>query len=135
MQLETVDKKLLILKANYRKHWTLPGGVIDKGESPLTAAIRETKEETGLTIDPLDVQFAGIEYCFNENIDLYRFIFRSHITAEQVAAITLQESEIEDIAFETADMVKTSDKIYSPNLIIWANEETFPTYFETQMSF
>jgi 8-oxo-dGTP pyrophosphatase MutT (NUDIX family) len=32
--------------------WELPGGGIDPGESYLEAAVREIREETGLTLDP-----------------------------------------------------------------------------------
>ncbi|CAI2191218.1 5432_t:CDS:1, partial [Funneliformis geosporum] len=28
--------------------WQTPGGIVDKGEIPMKAAIRETEEETGL---------------------------------------------------------------------------------------
>jgi 8-oxo-dGTP diphosphatase len=31
-------------------HWSLPGGVIDEGESAEAAAVRETMEETGLVV-------------------------------------------------------------------------------------
>ena len=37
-------------------------GHIDLGEEPLTAAIREAKEEINLDIDPSDLKFAGSRY-------------------------------------------------------------------------
>lgn len=33
-------------------HWTLPKGEIEPGEDPLAAAIREFKEEVGVTVNP-----------------------------------------------------------------------------------
>ena len=41
-----------------RRHagqWALPGGRIDPGETPETAALRELAEEVGLVVDPADV--------------------------------------------------------------------------------
>jgi 8-oxo-dGTP pyrophosphatase MutT (NUDIX family) len=44
--------RLLILKPNYKKGWTIPGGQIDNGgESPWEACQRETREECGLEVD------------------------------------------------------------------------------------
>ncbi len=44
--------RLLILKPNYKKGWTLPGGQIDPtGESPWEACRRETQEECGLEVE------------------------------------------------------------------------------------
>ncbi|HET9647142.1 MAG TPA: NUDIX hydrolase [Microlunatus sp.] len=42
--------RLLILKPTYKGGWTVPGGVIEIGESPWEACRRETKEECGLDI-------------------------------------------------------------------------------------
>lgn len=39
--------------------WGPPGGNVDFGEDPVHAAIRETLEETGLTVDVNDVHFIG----------------------------------------------------------------------------
>jgi 8-oxo-dGTP pyrophosphatase MutT (NUDIX family) len=46
------DRKghLLILKPTYKGGWTVPGGVIEIGESPWQACRRETKEECGLDV-------------------------------------------------------------------------------------
>ena len=39
----------------YKDAWQMPQGGIDKGEDPRTAALRELEEETGITIDLVDV--------------------------------------------------------------------------------
>ena len=45
------DGRLLLVKAAYRWRWGMPGGLMDVGESPKNAVIRETFEETGLRIE------------------------------------------------------------------------------------
>lgn len=54
-------KELLILKTSYRKHWTLPGGVVEYDESIMTALLREVKEETNLKIS--QPKLAALDYC------------------------------------------------------------------------
>lgn len=44
------DKLLLIKPVDGEGFWQLPGGGIDKGETPEDAAIRETFEETGFQL-------------------------------------------------------------------------------------
>lgn len=36
-------------------HWSIPGGLVDVGESLTDAVIREAKEETGLTVEPVEL--------------------------------------------------------------------------------
>lgn len=40
--------------------WGIPKGRVDKGETPEQAAVRETKEECGLTVSPSDIKFLTI---------------------------------------------------------------------------
>ncbi|MBB2946435.1 8-oxo-dGTP pyrophosphatase MutT (NUDIX family) [Actinoplanes lutulentus] len=42
--------RLLILKPTYKGGWTIPGGVVEIGESPWDACRREAKEECGLDV-------------------------------------------------------------------------------------
>lgn len=48
---------LLVRRGNepLRGHWSLPGGLLELGE-PLTAGVvREVREETGLTVEPIEL--------------------------------------------------------------------------------
>src|SRR6185437_10047364 len=45
------DGALLVLRQLHREGWTLPGGLLDHGETPLEAVVRETREELGLTVE------------------------------------------------------------------------------------
>jgi mutator protein MutT len=35
--------------------WTLPGGLLELGEGLLNAVVREVREETGLTVEPIEL--------------------------------------------------------------------------------
>ncbi|MBU1201147.1 MAG: NUDIX domain-containing protein [Nanoarchaeota archaeon] len=59
------DGKTLLLHRIKHNYWELPGGKIDLGETPIQAAIRETKEETGCDVKiieelkPIIYEFLG----------------------------------------------------------------------------
>lgn len=42
--------EVLFLRQGHRKGWSLPGGLLDRGEDARTAVVREVAEETGLQI-------------------------------------------------------------------------------------
>lgn len=45
--------RLLIIKNSYKRSYCMPGGMIDKQESPEQAAVRELREEVGIRV-PVD---------------------------------------------------------------------------------
>src|SRR5215216_6397991 len=42
--------RLLIVKPTYKDGWEIPGGVVERDESPLQGCLREIREEIGLQV-------------------------------------------------------------------------------------
>ncbi len=49
------DGKLLLVQERYDMRWSLPGGWADVGETPSAAVAREVREESGFTVQPVQV--------------------------------------------------------------------------------
>lgn len=131
MIIENEAGEVLVVKAGYKKHWTFPGGIIDPGESPLEAAIRETREEVGLQLDASDVQFVSVAHRRSHVADSYQFIFRTTTPYDGMQPIALQATEIEDYAFVSKEEVRSINRNYGKVISHWANgiegyiEQTF----------
>lgn len=49
------DQRLLLMRHADSGRWVLPGGAVEPDEQPAAAAVRETREETGLEVRPVTV--------------------------------------------------------------------------------
>jgi ADP-ribose pyrophosphatase YjhB (NUDIX family) len=52
------DSRVLLVKRAHpplQSEWSIPGGVLEVGELVREAAVREAREETGLTVEPSDL--------------------------------------------------------------------------------
>jgi ADP-ribose pyrophosphatase YjhB (NUDIX family) len=58
------QQRVLLVRQTDSGRWSTPGGVIEPGESPEEAAVRETREETGfdIVLDGLRTALGGAEY-------------------------------------------------------------------------
>ena len=49
------DQNRVLLQEKSNEAWSLPAGMIEPGESPKQAILREVKEETGLIVNPIKI--------------------------------------------------------------------------------
>lgn len=58
---------VLLTKHSQNKHWSFPKGLIDPGQTPEGAAIREVKEEGGVEVEIIDkVGYSKYVYSLND---------------------------------------------------------------------
>lgn len=92
--LQNVDGHILFIRQNYgKKFWGFAGGVVDEGETPLQAAVREAKEEVGL-----EIKLTGLLGCYLltgggwPDIQAYVFVGESQATALQLDPAEIAEA-------------------------------------------
>ena len=93
--------RVLIVKPNYRDHWTLPGGVCEHGEPPHAGCAREVTEEVGLVL-PMGALLA-VDWSQPYGSDarpIMHFVFDGG-TVPDGTRIVVQEEELD--AYQFAD--------------------------------
>jgi len=65
-------RELLLCHVTGQRHWDLPKGGIHDGETPVDAALRETREETGLDFAPEALLDLG-RFTYTSKKDLHLF--------------------------------------------------------------
>ncbi|OOQ61967.1 NUDIX domain-containing protein [Mucilaginibacter pedocola] len=100
----------LIIRKRSTQQWTLPGGIVESGESPMAGAIRECLEETGIrpSIEGLyHVYYSepviGEKISYGDSIHL---IFKAKpITADQLDQICFPDQEADEYQWVALDEV------------------------------
>lgn len=78
--IERPDGRVLLLRQYHRDGWTLPGGLLNRGEDPARAVVREVREETGITVE-VDLPFATLVSPRSRRVDvLFHVPVRGEVT-------------------------------------------------------
>jgi ADP-ribose pyrophosphatase YjhB (NUDIX family) len=92
--------QLLIVKPSYKDGWSIPGGGVDIDETPIMAAVRETKEEVNLNLE--NITLVCVEYTTKKGIkpETIQFIFNGgELEENEISKISLDENEHSEFKF------------------------------------
>ena len=96
------DEKFLLIKRTeiekgkpnvYPGYWDIPGGMVEEGELPVDALIRESKEEVNLDIKVGKIIHEDSNYDSEKNIVFTRLVYLCNIINNSIINIKLQEDE------------------------------------------
>ncbi len=95
-----IDNKYLVTKrskkeSTYPGYWDIPGGLVEIGELPKNAVIRETKEEVGLKIKPTIVIHEDSNYDKEKDMIFIRLVYLCELLDKNLN-IKLDSSEHDD---------------------------------------
>ncbi len=95
--------RLLCVNDIFKGRWTIPGGIVDVGESPKVAAARECREEAGVPVEPgalLGIFILGVA-------DRVLLTYRATATELIEHPTPLHPHEISDVAWLDLDDAMT----------------------------
>ena len=108
--------RVLIGQTSYDSgYWTIPGGVVEKDESPRAAAIRETREEIGLVVEASSL--VAVHYIGDANVpDRLILVFLGGIlSATEASHLSIPKDQSEWVEFKFV-VPREADQILSPEL-------------------
>ena len=96
------EGRILVVRPTYSNEWMLPGGRVERGETPHGAAVREAREETGL-----DVVIDRLALVDARRARDTSFIFVAHVTGGELEP---QLGEIAEVGWLRRDEIAATSR-------------------------
>lgn len=97
-----VEDKYIVIKRtelkrgkpnSYPRYWDIPGGMVEEGELPTNALIREAKEEVNLDVNVTKVIHEDSNFDESKNIVFTRLVYLCEVINNDISNIKLQLDE------------------------------------------
>jgi mutator protein MutT len=96
--------EVALISVGKDNRWQLPKGIIDKGESTETAAVREVREEAGINTTPLSL-IDKIEYWYygkGERVRFHKFVY-FYLLRYESGDVTNHDDEVNEARWVEID--------------------------------
>lgn len=130
--------RLLVLEPPYKSTWDLPGGMVERDESPRLAAQREVREEIGLIVEPGDLLAVDWVSQSGDFTEIVAFLFDGGVlTPADIAQIVTQPTEVSSFRFVTlneAECLLDPEQYARVAAGLNSRSTTKPTYLENGLA-
>jgi len=96
------EGRILVVRPTYTNEWMLPGGRVERGETPHQAAVREAREETGLDVVPDRLVLVDARKSSDTS-----FVFAAHVTGGELEP---QLGEIAEVGWLHRDEIAATSR-------------------------
>jgi 8-oxo-dGTP diphosphatase len=100
------EREFLLVQPTYKDTWEIPGGVVERNESPKDAVVREVQEELSLDLSQEVISLTLLDYMGpgSEKTESLMFVFAGPIlTSLQQSALSPFLEEIKSFRFVRPD--------------------------------
>jgi ADP-ribose pyrophosphatase YjhB (NUDIX family) len=118
------DGQVMLVKPTYKPTWEIPGGVVEKDESPKQCCQREVSEELGLN------QRIGrlLVVDYNDKVDdktesLMFIFYGGTLTPSQIESIQIDRDELSEFCFFDAEFLPVDMSVKLRNRVLKAWEQ------------
>lgn len=97
-----VEDKYIVIKRtemkrgkpnSYPRYWDIPGGMVEEGELPTNALVREAKEEVNLDVNVTKIVHEDSNFDEGKNIVFTRLVYLCEVKNNDISNIKLQLDE------------------------------------------
>lgn len=96
---------VLIVEPTYKDHWEVPGGIVETGETPIAACVRECREELGLELSIGRLLVVEHQTEVGPRGDSIMFIYDGGVVPDP-SRIKLADDELKGFGFFPPDGLK-----------------------------
>lgn len=127
-----VNDKYLVIKRtaikrgkpnSYPLYWDIPGGMVEEGELPTDALIRESKEEVNLDIIVKNIIHEDSNLDTEKNIVFTRLVYLCEVLNNDISNIKLQLDEHTEFKLITSLDEMSDEKVVDYLTQIFKNEK------------